>query len=381
MENIFKNFRKNAKEVLVGTAMLGSLGVATETKASDSKSLDPNKIEIKNEKTKISDSETYDINKKIEFSDSLNIAKFCKTGTTEFFDSNARENAKNAIREFLKNVNFEKNIITITGLCSKERPTPKNDELREARKELGLEMVNEVLAERFSPEEIEKIKIESSSLEKSILDLGFTEEQIQDMSEEMKEILKDRTQGIDISLKKILEIEPDNIKKIPDLYKNVVRVIVDHSKSMAGEAGEAIKSVQEINKTYNKNIEVVNLEGGNQEAHLSTLIHVLSKLEKQDSSDNEILLITDEPDNDVSSREEYDSLMQEVLKLTQEKNIKKINIKFYHPDFQIGGFKVINLLDHKDALFIEQDARKNGSKTSFWESKLEKKYDSLSNEN
>ncbi len=376
MENIFKNFKQKRKEILVGTAMLGSLGTAltAEAKTHDSKFPENKKIEIKHDNVKEKEGETYDINKKLEFSDSLNIAKFCKTGTTEFMDLNARENAKNAIREFLKNVDFENNIISVVGLCSKERPTPKNDELRENRKKLGLEMVHEVLAERFSETEIQKIKIESSSVEKSVLDLGYKEEDLKKINKEILDMLIDRNQGIDISVKKIAEIE--NKKEIPDLYKNVVRVIVDHSKSMANEATEAIKTVDQINKNYDQNIEIVNLIGGNEEAHLNTLVDVLYKLEKQEVEGKEVLVFTDEPDNSVSSLEEYNSLIQEVLKLAKEKKYK-IKIKIFHPDFQIGGSKVVDLEDFPQALFIDQNARKNGSKISFWESKLKKWYEGL----
>lgn len=384
MENPFKTWGKDSKSIIMGTAMLGAVGANANTNELP-KNLENKKIEIKSEIKKGHDENTFDLNKinKKEsiVEDSLNLAEFCKTGSIEFVSPAARENAINAIANYLKDVDFENNSINVLGLCSKERPTPDNDELRENRRKLGVQMVNEALSKVFTQDQIEKIlrKLESSSKEMSIFDLGITREEFQNMDSETLKNLIDQTQGIKISLKKILKIENlEKEKEIPEPYDNAILVILDNSKSMEGEAREALKIIKDINDKYGKEIKVVSLKGKNKEAHLETLIEYLPSIEIQKGNKKEVIVMTDEPDNDIRSEEEYNIKIKQVLVLAKEKNVEVI-VKVFHPDQQIGGSKMVSLNDYPQALFIDQKARKNGSETVFWESKTKAWYDSLPN--
>lgn len=385
MKNPFESWGKNSKGIIIGTtAMLGAVGANANTNELP-KNLENKKIEIKSEIKKGHDGKTFDLNKidKKEsiVEDSLNLAEFCKTGSIEFVSPEARENAINAIADFLKNADFENNAISVAGLCSHERPTPNNDELRENRRMLGIEMVSQALNKIFAKDKVEEIlkNLESFSKEMSVFDLGITREEFQNMDSETLKNLIDQTQGVKISLKKILKIENlEKEKEIPEPYGNAILVILDNSKSMAGEANEAMKIVKDINEKYKKDIKVLSLEGIDKEAHLKTLIDVLSNIEIQKENNKEVLVITDEPDNDISSEEEYNLKIQQVLALAKAKNIEVI-VKVFHPDQSIGGSKMVSLNDYPQALFIDQKARKNGSETVFWESKTKAWYDSLPN--
>lgn len=125
----------------------------------------------------------------------LNNSSFFKTGTAEFVDTNARSKAKTTISEFLDTVDFATSKIKVLGTYSVERPSNKNPQIAEARKKVGLEILNEVLTEKYSADEISKIVIEASAKGISIKD-NYSEEEIKALTPEEVTKLIDEAQGI-----------------------------------------------------------------------------------------------------------------------------------------------------------------------------------------
>lgn len=125
----------------------------------------------------------------------LSTSAFFKTGTTEFVDAEAKEKAKVLIGYFLDTITFETSKIKVIGTYSVERPWEKNEELAEARKKFALDILLEVLKEKYTEEEIAKVYIESVSKGLSLDDI-FTPEEIAEMTEEEKNLKIDLNQGI-----------------------------------------------------------------------------------------------------------------------------------------------------------------------------------------
>lgn len=286
---------------------------------------------------------------------SLNISQFFKTGTTEFIDSEAKQNAKESLRDFLKNADLKNFKINVLGTYSVDRPYENNKELAEARRDLGNKILLEVLKEKYSPEEISKIVIEAEAKGKSLLD-SFTQEKIEEMSQIEKDKAIDQNQGISFKLESMKKREIKELafqKTFNNLedFKNVRAVIVDNSNSMREDVDKVSEFIKEINlenkKLNKKAIDIFTVEGKDKEAHLNTFDTVLSQIEKS-LDQEEIVLITDEPDNE-SKGEEYNKKIEQILKKAKDKNIKII-VKILNSS---GGtpFKIFELdQKNKDTL-------------------------------
>jgi hypothetical protein len=150
----------------------------------------------------------------------LTSASFFKTGTAEFVDILAKENAKKTISDFLDTVDFVTSKIKVIGTYSVERPSSKNDQIAEARKQVGLDILNEVLVSKYTTEEIAKITIESSAKGLSIYD-SYTKAEVAKMTKDEYNKLLDGAQGIQYIVEAksktqtVFPIEP--IAVIPDL--------------------------------------------------------------------------------------------------------------------------------------------------------------------
>ncbi|KKR79669.1 MAG: hypothetical protein UU24_C0004G0007 [Candidatus Nomurabacteria bacterium GW2011_GWA2_40_9] len=176
----------------------------------------------------------------------LNNSSFFKTGTAEFVDVDARSKAKTTISEFLDTIDFATSKVKVVGTYSVERPTKKNNAIAEARKKVGLEILNEVLTEKYTEEEIAQIVIEASAKGVSINDT-YSKEEIELMtSEEVTQII-DQAQGIQYYVEaktkgktiltapteeqKKLEQEIEDVKKeikeIEDLKKSNTNIVVN----------------------------------------------------------------------------------------------------------------------------------------------------------
>lgn len=362
----FENLKNKKNTLAVGALMTASsLSASAGNMTTGAENLkDPLKVE--------------NVKSKEIIKDSVDIASFCKTGTTEFVNMEMREAAKNVVRDFLKNVDFSKYSIKIVGKYSIERPWEGNEQLKEDRRILGEQMVHEVLRERFSEEEIKNnIEINSSAIGQSVQDLGYSREDIEKMPKAILDALIDRTQGIDINIERKKEIQINQVvERINQEYKDVYAVIVDQSKSMADEAQGVAKIVNNINKSEGREIKIVNLEGGNTEAHLKTLIKILESAPQDTQDEKDILVLTDEPDNTINSKEEYSQLTNTALGIAKEKNFK-IKIKFFNPDQTRSGSKIIDLSSNPEALYLTSEFKKGNSPSSYWESKLKKWYQDL----
>lgn len=296
---------------------------------------------------------------------SLNISQFFKTGTTEFINSQAEIDAKDALRDFLQSADLKNFKINVLGTYSSDRVYAKNQELAESRKDLGNKILLEVLKEKYSQQEINKIIIEAQAKGKSLLD-SYTQEKIDEMTSFEKNQAIDKNQGISFkleSIKKNIETEdlffPNNFNSLED-FKNVSAVIVDRSYSMRDDVlkvEDFLKKINLENKKLNKEvIDIFSVEGGDKEAHLNTLISVLNKLEKN-TDQKEIVLITDEPDNK-SAGIEYINKINQILKEAKEKNIKII-FKILSP---VGGAAKIIQLDENTKNVLDS----KGSSENMW---------------
>jgi hypothetical protein len=126
---------------------------------------------------------------------SLNISSLFKTGTVEFIDDAKEDEAKQSLLKFLSDVDFITSKIKVVGTYSVERPWEKNDFIAEERRVKGVNILNEVLKENFTQEEIDKVTIESQVKGLSIKDI-YTEDEIKEMTKEEKELAIDKTQGV-----------------------------------------------------------------------------------------------------------------------------------------------------------------------------------------
>lgn len=290
---------------------------------------------------------------------SLNISQFFKTGTTEFINSQAEQNAKESLRDFLENVDLKNFKINVLGTYSIDRAYDRNQELAEARRDLGYKILLEVLKEKYSQEEINKIVIEAQAKGKSLLD-SFTQEKIDEMSRGEKEKAIDANQGISFKLESINKkrevkelVFQKTFNNIED-FNNVAAVIVDNSNSMREDIAQVSDFIQKINlenKKLNKeSIGIFTVEGKDKEAHLNTLMSVLNKMQKNETR-KEIVLITDEPDNALDKTEYYQKIKQ-ILDLSQEKNINII-LKVLN---SVGGeaYKVIELNEKNKDVLLSQ---------------------------
>lgn len=139
----------------------------------------------------------------------LSTTSFFKTGTTEFVDIEAKNKAKELIGYFLDTVSFDTSKIQIIGTYSTERPWDKNQEIAEARRKIGLSILNEVLKEKYTDEQITKISIESTAKGVSISDI-YTEEEISSMTEVSKNEKIDSNQGITyLAVAKVKPVESE----------------------------------------------------------------------------------------------------------------------------------------------------------------------------
>jgi hypothetical protein len=290
---------------------------------------------------------------------SLNISQFFKTGTTEFINSQAEQNAKESLRDFLQNVDLKNFKINVLGTYSIDRAYDRNQELAEARRDLGYKILLEVLKEKYSQEEINKIVIEAQAKGKSLLD-SFTQEKIDEMSRGEKEKAIDANQGISFKLESINKkrevkelVFQKTFNNIED-FNNVAAVIVDNSNSMREDIAQVSDFIQKINlenKKLNKeSIGIFTVEGKDKEAHLNTLMSVLNKMQKNENR-KEIVLMTDEPDNALDKTEYYQKIKQ-ILDLSQEKNINII-LKVLN---SVGGeaYKVIELNEKNKDVLLSQ---------------------------
>ncbi len=125
----------------------------------------------------------------------LNTSAFFKTGTVEFVNTTAREEAKEAISKFLDGVDLTTSKIKVVGTYSVERPWIKNEEIAEARRAMGVEILMEVLNEKYSADEVKSIIVESSAKGVSVLDL-YSALEIDSMSKDELDSNINATQGI-----------------------------------------------------------------------------------------------------------------------------------------------------------------------------------------
>ncbi|MFA5827175.1 MAG: hypothetical protein WC839_01590 [Candidatus Paceibacterota bacterium] len=146
----------------------------------------------------------------------LNSSAFFKTGTAEFIDADAKDKAKVTIGNFLDGVDFSTSKISVVGTYSVERPWIKNDEIAETRRKLGMDILNEILIEKYTPDEISKITIESSARGVSVKDTHTEEETKAMTSSELKDAINS-TQGIQyyIQAKTKPEIVPVVVSAVP----------------------------------------------------------------------------------------------------------------------------------------------------------------------
>lgn len=284
---------------------------------------------------------------------SINISSYFKTGTVEFVDAKAEENAKQSIRDFLITVGgLENSTIKVIGSYSKDKPWgnvsaqhpygDKNTDLANKRKEVCRSLFENVLKETYSEDYIKNLSIEEISKGIGLSD-NLPEDEIKKMSDLERNKKINSYQGMSIEIIKKIIKEPETLEKLTlnkeeMEFLNTIIVVVDESNSMVRDAKKVKSIVEKVNKynkeKNNKSIEIKKLEGGNKEAHIQTLKNILLKLDDTYQG-KEILVITDEPDENFDSNS-YDIAMGEVLKLSQEKGVKVV-FKIFNPDESKSG--------------------------------------------
>ena len=125
----------------------------------------------------------------------LTSTSFFKTGTSEFVDALAKEKVKKTLGDFLDTVDFATSKIQVIGTYSVERYSNKNEMIAEARRQVGMDILEEVFAEKYTAEQIAKITIESSAKGLSVYD-SYTKAEVDKMTNDEYNKLLDGAQGI-----------------------------------------------------------------------------------------------------------------------------------------------------------------------------------------
>jgi len=174
----------------------------------------------------------------------LNNSSFFKTGTAEFVDIDAKSRAKTTISEFLDTVDFATSKVKVVGTYSVERPTKKNNAIAEARKKVGLEILNEVLDEKYSAEEIAQIVIEASAKGVSIKD-SYSEEEIKALAPEEVTQIIDEAQGVQY----FVEAKTKG--------KTILTAPTEEQKKLEQEIEDVKKEIKEIEAFKKSNTNIV----------------------------------------------------------------------------------------------------------------------------
>lgn len=270
----------------------------------------------------------------------LNISSYFKTGTVEFVDGDAKEKVKKDIGVFLDSVkDLSNSTIKVVGTYSSDREwgkvSPehphgdKNTEIAKARKDVCLNLLLEVLKEKFPNVSLDKL-IDSESKGVSLSE-HYSLEEISQMSPLEREKAIDLLEGMSLEIKKLSEKISNS--EMQD-YLNAGFVLLDVSHSMQDDLQDAIKTIKSMNKDMNKDIKTIIIEGGNKENHLNSLLKLLNNIDES-SRGKDILLLTDEPDN-VFSGADYDEKINDILKQADEKGVNII-LKLYNPNMNEGS--------------------------------------------
>lgn len=393
MENPFKRiFTKKKKEDLQKagrTALVAGLvsvaateGLSKDTKIENPTTTNPAPTHITYENPKTTPAPLYDLENTLPASMDIEgggdpsvkegspitlASAYFKTGTVEYKSPEAREQAKNAIHVYLTQVDLfggglDNSTIFVKGQSSRERPTDINYTLAQQRAEEGLRLVKEILNDYFAGKNVHiEIVVESDA---SVYD-GMTDEQIEEIraiaESDPNEFAKliDAKQSIKIEAV-TKKVEQSEVKE--DTLEDFGYVVIDESQSMANDATDVKKELVEINTKKEKKIQIISLEGGTTESHISTLYKLLGKI-PTNKEKKKVLVLTDEPDNQLSERN-YETNISYMLGLARDKNVE-IVIKVFNPDKNEGGFKifVLNKSENRNKLlapvgYIEGPAQK-----------------------
>ncbi|MFM7088143.1 MAG: hypothetical protein ACKOW9_01240 [Candidatus Paceibacterota bacterium] len=305
---------------------------------------------------------------------------YFKTGTVEYKSSEAREQAKHAIHVYLTQVDLfggglENSTIFVKGQSSAERPTDMNDELARLRTEEGLKLVREVLDTYFAGKNVNIQKVVESNA--SVYDGMNADERAkidsiaQSSPEEFAKMV-DAKQSIVVEA--VTKVEPPNFET-PDDYSNVSVIFGDISGTMKDNMGQVELLADKVNETRELGdvIKIINIEGGNNEQHLQTILHYLESEDGQNST-GDLFLITDEGVNqgkaegEQAYNERYNAEVSNILRLAGD---RKIVVKFLDPKHNSFRYKIFNLNDKPDGL--KRQARPNGvtsEDSGFTEEKL-----------
>ncbi|MFN4181391.1 MAG: hypothetical protein ACK4FA_01700 [Candidatus Paceibacteria bacterium] len=381
MENPFKRiFTKKKKEDLKKagrTALVAGLvgvaateGISKDTKTEIPTAASPVRTHITYENPKTTPAPAYDLESSVrgsvnaegggdgsslEESNPITLASaYFKTGTVEYKTPEAREQAKRAIHVYLTQVDLfggglENSTIFVKGQSSRERPTDLNYTLAQKRAEEGLRLVREVLDDYFAGKNVRiEILVESDA---SVYD-GMTEEQIEEIKAIAESDPEEFAKMIDAKQSIKIEAVTKKIEKPEtkdDALESFGYVVIDESQSMANDAADVRKELEEINRTKDNKIQTFVLEGGTTESHISTLYKLIGKI-PAGKEKKKILVLTDEPDNKLS-KGNYETNISYVLGLARDKNVE-ITIKVFNPDKNEDGFKtfVLNKPENRNKL-------------------------------
>lgn len=295
---------------------------------------------------------------------------YFETGTVDY-KPGAREQAKHAIHVYLTRVDMENGLanskIIVKGLSSKERGYKFNKILAEQRTAEGMKLVLEVLRDYFNGQEILiETAVESDA---SIYEDMSTEERLEFEAiaeSNPEEFSKLYNQKVDakqsITVEAVTKVVAPPKFEDPNDYANVSVIFGDRSGTMKDNMGSVELLADKVNEMREPGdlIKIINIEGGNNEQHLQTIIKYLESDEGR-SSTGDMFMITDEGLNQLPGEggeayvARYKAQVGKILSLVGK---RKIVIKFLDPTPNSYRYKVFNLNDKPEGLL--RQARPTG---------------------
>ncbi len=153
----------------------------------------------------------------------LSDINFFKTGTLTFKDEDSLKMAKELISYLVDLIPFEDHKIQVFGIYANELNSNQN--LAENRKQIGLNLLNEVLKSKYDENKIKELTIESATRGISLSDI-YTQQEINQMSLEQKATNIELNNGIKF------KIEPKELSQVnnPNAGENITVVLENQIK-------------------------------------------------------------------------------------------------------------------------------------------------------
>lgn len=151
----------------------------------------------------------------------LSDVNFFKTGTLTFKDEDSLKMAKELVSYLLDLIPFEDHKIQVFGIYANELNSNQN--LAENRKQIGINLLNEVLKSKYDENKIKELTIESATRGISLSDI-YTEQEINQMS------LEEKAKNIELNNGIKFKIEPKESQVKNETGENITVVLENQIK-------------------------------------------------------------------------------------------------------------------------------------------------------